>query len=151
MRRRRFAGHSLRYMRLPVDWEKAPRLLHSALQRFRPDAIFCLGEGKPDRVAWECCAQNACHGTDETGKGRLEEKISSAGPLALFSEKRPPSGLANIVISEDAGQFLCNRVLWEALSHSAQAVFLHFPPQGPSSSRAYNARWLPILQKCLFS
>lgn len=129
---------------LPVDWVQAPLQLRRLLARHRPRLVLSLGEGPPDRVAWECQAVNFQSGTDEVARTRTPSPIhQGAVPVLRSLLPHPPlqpslPSTCPFVLSEDAGTFLCNRVLWEALNRTAgQACFLHLPPQGQLTDSAY--------------
>jgi len=129
---------------LPVDWVQAPLQLRRLLSRHRPRLVLSLGEGHPDRLAWECQAVNFQSGTDEAARTRMPSPIhEGAVPVLRSLLPHPPlqqahSSACPFVRSEDAGTFLCNRLLWEALHHTAgQACFLHLPPQGQLTDSEY--------------
>lgn len=129
---------------LPVDWVQAPLQLRRLLAWHRPSAVLSMGEGHPGRVAWECRAVNFQHGTDETGRTRAPSVIDQDAAGVLRTRLPHPSVSASLpasnplVISEDAGTFLCNRLLWEALRITrGRAGFLHLPPQDPQPDASY--------------
>jgi pyrrolidone-carboxylate peptidase len=122
------------------------------LDKYRPVCYLGLGEGQPGRIAWEMVARNQQHGTDESVRHRDPGPISPNGPDALHSTwcvpSAPPIHLLppgiNFTASTDAGQFLCNRILWQALdmppkgpATPPKAAFLHLPPQGEDSDQIY--------------
>ena len=128
---------------LPVEWGRAPRLMRGLIERNRPRICIALGEGHPGRVAIEQRAQNVAMGVDEAGESHPTGVINPhrapwlsgtlGAPLDLVAQCPWP-----VVVSEDAGRFLCNRVLWEILD-SALPVggFVHLPPQGATPDRDY--------------
>ncbi len=133
---------------LPVAWELAPKRLTQLLETKRPRRYLGIGEGQPGRCAWETVARNHQQGTDETGLSLPAMAIAPQAPPQRHSTWVTPSSLVisllpdhiPLVTSVDAGCFLCNRVLWTALEPGhrlSQAAFLHLPPQGSITDRAY--------------
>lgn len=142
MRRRWPAGFAASRI-LEVHWEKAPRQVAGLIKRHRPKYIFGLGEGQPDRVAVEMRAQNRMLGPDEAGMDGGGLEIAPGGPEEMRSrvdfDLRLFAGASwRTVLSEDAGCFLCNRVLWEMLCHRPlHSGFIHLPPQGETPDAEY--------------
>lgn len=140
---------------LPVDWKRAPLTFSQLEKRHRPWRILGLGEGRPGRVAWETVARNELAGTDEAGviisAGVIEENaaptLSSTWPWpANLSETSLFPKHLEWVLSEDAGAFLCNRLLWAGLRSSASQVgFLHLPPQGEMDDPEYAKMLGPLV------
>lgn len=153
--RRRWPAGFARSRLLPVLWDRAPTLLRLALVRQKPHVFLGLGEGKPDRVALETLAQNQMHGRDEAGVEMTEEPISRRGPEHRKMSLRVPQKLAAglpvpFVISTDAGRFLCNRILWEALQFTpCRATFLHLPPQAEMPAAEYARIFGPFVLSVL--
>jgi pyroglutamyl-peptidase len=128
---------------LPVEWGRAPRIIRGMIERNRPRVCIALGEGHPGRVAIEQRAHNEAVGVDEAGESpptdviNLQEAQWLSGSLGL-----PPELVAKCpwpaVLSEDAGRFLCNRVLWEIFDAAPPVCgFIHLPPQGATTDRDY--------------
>jgi pyroglutamyl-peptidase len=142
---------------LPVAWEKAPVILEKLLQRHRPRRYLGLGEGQPGRCAWESVARNHQQGTDESGLHRAPSPICpQSEPQRHSTWPAPPHDVAQmlpnipLVLSTDAGGFLCNHVLWTALGPQpanslTQVAFLHLPPQESTSDRDYIERLGPFV------
>lgn len=122
---------------LPVVYETAgPRLL-AALSDVRPAAVLCLGLGGGTEIRVERVAINLDDsGPDNAGEARQDRPIVPGGPAAYFSTlpvreivqalqaREVPASLSN-----SAGTFLCNHVMYVALhARSAPAGFLHLPP-----------------------
>ena len=156
--RRRWSRPSFASAIFPVDWQKAPSRLAALITRYQPTAVLSLGEGSPHQVAWEGRSANAMSGADEAGQLPRTAHIHANGPAWLpITLPTPSTGVfallprtTPLVHSQDAGTFLCNRILWEALRRNVERVgFLHFPPQGNSPNRAYLAQFSRFLQQCL--
>lgn len=146
-----FAWSSL----LDVHWENAPSRLEILIQRRNPTVVLGLGEGQSDRITLECRAQNLMTGLDEAGVQREGLKIVENGPAELRTPLRIDSNhFAELpwalTLSTDAGQFLCNRLLWEMLCHRpASSAFIHLPPQGDMADHSYAGLLGPPLLKVL--
>lgn len=133
----------------PVSFEKIQAAVVQCLaqQASKPDFILSLGEGYCDlRI------ETVAHNTREGG-----EKILPSGPDTL-NYSFPPARLycalpteqrKNIVISQDAGTYLCNYLSFYLLeklkSSTVPFSFMHVPPEscgtsGPSV--AESSQWL---------
>ncbi len=128
---------------LPVEWGRAPRIMRGLMERNRPRICIALGEGHPGRVAIEQQSQNAARGIDEAGESHPTGVIDPHGPEWLSGMLGGPPEMVTkcpwpVVLSEDAGCFLCNRVLWEILDAGPPVGgFVHLPPQGATADRDY--------------
>ena len=140
-----------------MAWDEAPQRLQNLLETHRPIRYLGIGEGHPGRIAWEMLAHNEQSGTDETGLAITCSPIVPNRPPTLASTwpKPPKPNLTLLpadipfVASYDAGRFLCNRVLWQALSQGATAAFLHLPPQGTDSNAAYLKKYAEFVKSLL--
>lgn len=100
---------------LPVDFEAAPRQAIAHIQQHQPNGIVCFGMAeKRDRLDLE---RQAKHETT-VRQTRLD--------LEHLSQ-----GLGFTRISDDAGDFVCNRLYFDLLGHlqptPAFALFIHVP------------------------
>jgi len=102
---------------LPVDFEESPRRAIAHFNSIQPDGIVCMGMAETrDRLnlerqaVWE------------------EQVMQSRLPLETWLE-----GLRMTDVSDDAGQFVCNRTYHALLHHVQQrhpekfALFIHVP------------------------
>lgn len=127
---------------LPVEYRAAPHALAAAIREVRPETVVCLGVavGREqlcvERVALNCADARI---PDNTGAQPRDEWIDPAAPAALFASlpiRRilrtwQEAGLP-ARISETAGTYVCNRVMFEALARAerlgvSRAGFLHVP------------------------
>lgn len=129
--------------RLPVDFVQAPRALAALVAEVRPELVLSLGvavgrqELGIERVAINCVDARI---PDEAGLQPRGAWIDHQAPAAYFStlplravvdaweRSRIPGRISN-----SAGTYVCNRVMFELLGHAEhwgleQAGFLHVPP-----------------------
>ncbi|MHC3994352.1 pyroglutamyl-peptidase I family protein [Thiomicrolovo sp. ZZH C-3] len=109
------ACHTLRH--LPVDPQRAPRMVLDAFETLRPRVLVCCGMAE-ERARLELESQ-----------ARLGESILRTDlNLAALAE-----GLALTAISNDAGDFVCNTLYYRSLERMRGAagahhcLFIHVP------------------------
>ena len=116
--------------------------LQSLLKRHRPDALLMFGLApRAKSIRIETRARNALSSfRDVSGRSLNRRSIVSGGPpaLALPAQGRhlvaaTRNARVPIVLSRDAGRYLCNYLCWRAAEAAAQsgpriAVFVHVPP-----------------------
>ena len=135
-------GCSLIKLEIPTVFGKAEELIERKIQEVKPDVILCLGQagGRYD-ISVERVAINIDDAriADNEGNMPIDEKIREDGKNAYFAtipikaiveeirkEKLPAS------ISNTAGTFLCNHVMYQALYlgekyENIRAGFIHIP------------------------
>ena len=120
---------------VPVTWGGAFDALRAAVHRTRPTALLMLGVADRPAFNFERVAQNR-QGFRPDTEGALPagHEVVPGGPAQL--EARLPwsslsTGSARAVCSRDAGDYLCNHLLYRAL-HGLDALehcgFVHVPP-----------------------
>lgn len=128
---------------LPVDAVAAPKRLTSLLERHRPQIVLMLGLAigraalSIERVAINMLDFNIA---DNAGYRAQDRPVVPGGPAAYFAtvpvraikDRLCAAGIPAI-ISNSAGTYLCNQVMYTALHWAAQqnpiprAGFLHVP------------------------
>ncbi len=128
---------------LPVDGVRAPRRMSQALRELRPDAVIMLGEARgatslrfeqtahneldfpiPDNGGWQPRGVEIVRGAPAALPATLPREALEA---ALGAAGHP------LVISSDAGRYLCNHLLFHTLHFLAKhspgtaAGFIHLP------------------------
>ena len=112
-------------LRLPVEFQNAPRLLLEAVRDLKPDAVLCVGlaEGRveitPERVAINCMDARI---PDNAGFQPQDEPIAPDGQTAYFS-CLPIREIAKAIqaegipakISNTAGTYVCNALMYRLL------------------------------------
>ncbi len=136
--------HVLHPLCLPVLWGQPRKLITTAVNRWKPRIIISLGEGKPGGFTLEAMARNTrSERPDNAGRLPHGEPIEPAGksiipssaPLASIAQALQADGI-NIDISEDAGAYLCEELLYSleriksCSSHLDLVIFAHVPPFG---------------------
>ena len=128
---------------LPVDSVSGPQRLLRALRDLRPDALLMLGEAAgSSAIRLESTARNLMDFSIPDGAGRQPrgQRIDPTGPDSAESTLPLPEILADlesaghaVSISDDAGSYLCNQVMYLALQWIAKhqlrcrAGFIHLP------------------------
>lgn len=124
---------------LPVTWE-AVAAFDRVLTETAPDAVAMLGLARRARVVRvECRARNHALVAAVDADGRRPASTRLGPEDGPFRAARAPTramvtaiarlGLP-VALSEDAGTYLCNGLLWRALDgpSSRPTAFLHLPP-----------------------
>lgn len=128
---------------LPTSYARGPECLRQLMQAHCPDAVVCVGQAggrrglSLERVAINCMDASlpdndgACF-TDAPIDSSLDAAYFCTLPLRRLLQALKTRGFA-ASISNTAGTFVCNRVLYEALSLAAQQPspplcgFIHVP------------------------
>ncbi len=136
--------HVLHLARLPVLWGQPRSQITTAVSRWKPRIIISLGEGKPGGFTLESRARNTrSERPDNDARLPCGEPIKCAGeaiihstaPLAAITQDLQSKGI-NIEVSEDAGAYLCEELLYgledikSSCPHLDLVLFVHVPPFG---------------------
>ena len=130
-------------MEIPTSYARGPECLRDLMQEYRPDAVVCVGQAGGRRgVTIERVAINCMDATlaDNDGVVCTDQPIDPAGEAAYFSTlpiRRMHRALREAgftaALSNSAGTFVCNRVMYEALACAARLEraplcgFIHLP------------------------
>jgi len=138
---------------LPVRWGEPEKVLPAAVTSLHPQLVLGLGEGYPEQAAFEQRAVNRAEHPDEVGgappalllvDGPAQRQATLRFDRAWFAEDAP------LRLSNDAGTYLCNNLLYVAAAQPvAAAGFMHLPPQSDTPSAEYIARWAPLVKTLL--
>jgi len=136
------AGVRLHKRMLPVEAGRASEVLAQTIDELVPDAIVCLGEAARDGLCVEQVGYNERRYPipDNAGRTFDGDPIDPDAPpsyrATLPAEEMVASMQASNIparLSDDAGRYLCNEVLFSALNHLAKrgiaipAGFIHVP------------------------
>ncbi|MCV2394705.1 pyroglutamyl-peptidase I [Actinotalea sp. M2MS4P-6] len=127
--------------RLPVSYDRAPRLLADRIDRIRPGLVIATGEaGGRTAVGLERVAVNVADAAIADADGRLavEERLEPDGPDAYLSALPLRECLAAVrrtgvpvEISASAGGYVCNAVFYRLMAVAREsrvaAGFVHVP------------------------
>lgn len=131
----------LHKLQIPTIFSEAAQKVLEAAQNIQPDVILCIGQAggrsavTPERVAINIRDARIC---DNAGNQPADQPIVPDGPAAYFSTV-PVKAMVQAMtdagysaaISNTAGTFVCNDVLYTLLHHyhgtSVQAGFIHVP------------------------
>lgn len=135
-----FDGHTLQKLTIPTEYARCETVLSAALDEFSPDILLMIGQAggraavTPERVAINVDDSSAA---DNAGEVRQNQPISPDGPAAYFATL-PLHRIVDAIkaagipaaISNSAGTFVCNHLMYTALSRvkpPAIAGFVHVP------------------------
>jgi pyroglutamyl-peptidase len=157
---RSIAGRPLAVRVFPVETHSAGERLRAAVGEASPDIVICLGQaGGRNAVAIERVAVNVLDfkQPDNAGVVRRNDPIVPGGPDARlsplpFGEILTAWGANGIpgYVSNSAGTYLCNQVLYEALGIAESltppvvAGFVHLPYL-PEQAAALGAESTPSM------
>ena len=131
--------------------------IDALVAREKPDAILHLGlAGSRRRVSVETRAKNAASNArmDASGRRAAGLALDPRGPAAMrstWNAQRLTNALRaarlDAALSNDAGDYVCNALLWRSLeAGAAPAIFIHIPRRrriAPAKIAAALARVLP--------
>jgi pyroglutamyl-peptidase len=121
--------------RLPVVWGRAVEALVDLIEREAPDIIVSLGQSGREDICPERVGINVSDSksADNAGTVMTDAPIASDGPVGYWSTL-PVKAMVDAMraagvparVSNSAGTYLCNHVMYGALHHLASAG-LHTP------------------------
>lgn len=149
----------LKKLVLPTVFYKSTDILVENIRAFSPDAVLCLGQaGGRSEITPERIGVNLLDARIPDNDGNQprncpmyedgEERLFSTLPVDEIASAIRNNGIPSVV-SEDAGRFVCNSLLYGALYHAGRefpdlrAGFIHIPflpGQAERASAAAKAR-----------
>ena len=137
-------GISLMKLILPVEFDTAPSILASAIERCQPDVVVGFGQGRTEvdleTTAYNLKDSSAIAGGVPDNRGLVAggQAIEPGGPAELSSELPLDAIHAGISArgiavgySDDPGRYVCNNLFYRALTSTTQsstiAGFVHLP------------------------
>jgi pyroglutamyl-peptidase len=125
---------------LPTSFHRSYPLLQQAVSSYKPDLVILLGEAENrPYVSLERIAINIDDARieDNDGVKLVQTKIENKGPDGLFT-RLPIDEIApklieaghQVQITNSAGTFVCNHIMYEALYHLPKKLpvgFIHIP------------------------
>ena len=137
----RVGEYELCKLQIPTVFGQAARLVLEKAAEFAPDVILCVGQAggraavTPERIGVNIRDARIADNAGNQPKGEMVDKN---GPAAYFSSV-PVMAMAGAIeaagipatVSNSAGAFVCNDVLYSLLHHYADAPvrvgFIHVP------------------------
>ena len=136
-------GAEIHWVEIPTVFYKAADVLETAIVRFQPDAVLCIGQAggraslTPERVAIN---QDDARIPDNQGNQPIDTPIRLDGQAAYFSTL-PIKAMVQAIkeeglpatVSNTAGTFVCNHLMYQALYLAdkkfphMRAGFMHIP------------------------
>lgn len=152
--------HHIFKLVIPTVFGRAAELVLEEMDRISPDAVICVGQAggrrsvTPERVAINIMDASI---KDNAGEQPTDEPIVADGPAAYFSTL-PIKKMVQAIrdaglpgdISNSAGTFVCNSLLYHVLHHAAtkmpetQAVFVHVPYIPEQTAGKENVPSMPL-------
>jgi pyroglutamyl-peptidase len=136
------SGLEVHVVELPVEWGTAWDVLHDAIRTLHPRVVIGTGMATSLSMRYEVDAVNEQWGEDNAGVTEEGTPVVPGGPEGL-APTIPVEVIATalehleipVTISDDAGTYLCNHVMYHLLHHSqleavrpVAAGFVHVPP-----------------------
>ena len=128
---------------LPVAWNKASVKLHDIIRKYKPSAVISFGQSYTEAVRLETTARNQRARLPDN-EGVTPELLSIYNPapptmttgLPLREiEKRLTAAGIPVIISQDAGTYLCNETFYTLMfdpglseTRNVPRGFIHVPP-----------------------
>lgn len=139
----RIGGHEIVARALPTAFHRSLGVLSGAVREVRPDVLIAVGQaGGRSEISIERVAINVDDAPmlDNDGQSPTDQPIAPDGPAAYFSTL-PIKAMVQALttagipaeVSNTAGTFVCNHVLYGALHLAARerpamrAGFIHIP------------------------
>lgn len=136
-------GAEIHWVEIPTVFYKAADVLETAIVRFQPDVVLCIGQAggraslTPERVAIN---QDDARIPDNQGNQPIDTPIRLDGQAAYFSTL-PIKAMVQAIkeeglpatVSNTAGTFVCNHLMYQALYLAnkkfphMRAGFMHIP------------------------
>ena len=136
-------GAEIHWVEIPTVFYKSAEVLETAIVRFQPDAVLCIGQAggraslTPERVAIN---QDDARIPDNQGNQPIDIPICLDGQAAYFSTL-PVKAMVQAIkeeglpatVSNTAGTFVCNHLMYQALYladkkfANMRAGFMHIP------------------------
>ncbi len=128
---------------LPVAWNKASVKLHDVVRKYKPTAIISFGQSYTEAVRLETTARNQrAKLPDNEGVTPDLLNIYNYAPPTMSTrlplreiEKRLTAAGIPVVISQDAGTYLCNETFYTLMfdpglseTMNVPRGFIHVPP-----------------------
>ena len=146
--------------RMPVEYDRAARMLEETIRAERPDAVLCVGQaGGRSAVTPEMVAINYDDAAipDNAGVQRSGVPILPDGPAAYFATL-PVKAIAGAIresgipaaVSFTAGTFVCNHLMYSLLHLLAREFpavpggFIHVPFETAQVAGRPDAPSLPL-------
>lgn len=136
---RQFPEHSFAWEILDVDWEDGPAESRRVIERFAPSLIIHFGVSELARgFVVERLAHNICRDSLDAGGKLPRQSVLDAGQRPVLESTLPCTAIVDRLrqlglpaeLSQDAGAYLCNAVLFETLRRAHRGVragFIHVP------------------------
>lgn len=151
-----FEGFDIKTHYLDVCWGEPEKVLNEIGQNNKFPFALAFGEGNSERIHIEICGQNLMNGIDNDGLEKNNQKIDELSEGTIYSKLNLDlKQIENLTpypvqISEDAGLFLCNNILFRGLQFfEGRFLFIHIPPQAETNSFNFSNQHLTWVKQFL--
>ncbi|MES1912838.1 MAG: hypothetical protein MHM6MM_005054 [Cercozoa sp. M6MM] len=148
---------------LPVVWKDLALKVDRLVRQYQPRVCLGMGECPSSNVKYETQAVNKCEGRDEDGfKNDVGLNTVCPSETVRYGTCTFDGEIEGLVLSRDAGAYLCNALLWTLLSYARRddehsdsgsgsvaiekVGFLHVPEQGDTSDEDFLAAHLSAVE-----
>lgn len=137
---KQFGNETVVVAELPVVWSKAGDELHELIVKYHPQAVIAFGQAGAEPVRIETIAHNLRqHYKDNDQALPPTDTIAASGPKTLDTaldvpaiQKSLQTAQIPVVISKDAGGYLCNETFYrlenDPAAQNLPRGFVHVPP-----------------------
>ncbi len=148
---RKINGHRVESRLINVVWNDVTRFCERSLPTTQAKFVLSLGEADRPWPTFEAVARPHADGADVAGRAAPACPNPDTRDSRLHFETEWFDDLAHAPrLSDDAGAYLCNWMLYHGLIHAAVPMgFLHLPVQGTISSEVYQQRFEPVVRRLI--
>lgn len=142
------SGLDVQVCLLRVCWRSVEVFANQTLAAVQHPLVLALGEADRTQVCVETRAHGVCEGEDVLGQPppRSDADLPSVASRLDFSTDWFADHRVSVVSSSNAGNYLCNRLLYLGLQHySGRFGFVHLPVQGDIANSDYIDLYRPAV------
>ena len=125
------AGHALVGRIMPVSYQRSFEVTMVAVAAVRPAFVLGVGVAMTRSASLvERFARNYAHGSVPDVDGEMRRDHGTGTLLAECAAAAELAAALGFGVSEDAGEYVCNAWLFQALRARLPCAFLHVPEAG---------------------
>lgn len=145
-------GHRIETRLINVVWDDVTRFCEQTLPQTKAKFVLALGEADRPWPTFEAIGRFAADGDDVSGG---PAPLCGTGSETRESQLRfEPEWFDDLAeaprLSDDAGAYLCNWMLYNGVEHCASPLgFLHLPVQASTECEVYTERFAPVVRRLI--